>query len=830
MRSSAGTPPQALEEKARLVYTLPQDLSGNPVEKGGLSMAKRHRIWRIITWFFVLLVVASATLVAGACLWLRSTVAPLEGAWSVQGLDNPVTIRFDEYARPMVYAETFTDAFFAQGWLHASHRLWQMELLRRAGQGRMSELLGSGLLDTDRELWMRGVPQLARELEANASADMRIYIEAYIRGVNAALNSGIAVAVELVILGKTPAPWTPADVYALGAVMAYQSANNGDNELLRLAVAQEVGVELAGMFLPDEGAQPGFPYVVPPGNGAALARVLARREAANALSQTLLPGFALGSNGWVVASARAKGGNALFAFDSHDALGLPNLFYAVHLYVGDGRQIHGWSVAGLPGVINGFNERIAWGFTNIGDTQDCFLETRDDENPLLFRDGGAWYEAQTETIEIPVLGQDSPEILTLIHTRNGTLISEDPPIALRWTGRELGGMGIDSLLRFNLARNWEEFSAALDEFPAPALAATYADVEGNIGFRVAGRFPVRGAGEGLVPLPGDVAGNRWQGHVPTRELPMRYNPPEGFLAAANARVNAPGEGPLISADNAPGYRIRRIQQVLAQRSDFTVDDMRALQMDWQDTQAALLLPTMLESLEQAELPANDQKAMEILVAWQEDFIAAPEEAAPLLFQAWYRALAIEVFQPAFGAEVLVQLLKNNYVLNHALDRLILREKESAWWRGERTAIIRAAFDKACGEITAVQGPDPAAWRLDRMHRVMLEHELGKAVPQLGWFFNAPPAPWGGSTSTVGRARYRYSQAYDVRAAATVRVAGEMKPTGPVMAAVIPGGQSGHPMSKHYLDQFPAWLAGELLPVTPATGEANTSLLTLSPRK
>src|SRR5690606_4949145 len=145
-----------------------------------------------------------------------------------------------------------------------------------------------------------------------------------------------------------------------------------------------------------------------------------------------------------------------------DALGLPNLFYEVHLYFGDAHELHGWSVPGLPGVINGYNERIAWGFTNIGDTQDCFLETRAEDDPLRFKDGPTWYTAETETVEIPVSGRETPVSLTLIHTRNGTLISEDPPIALRWTAQELGAMGIDSLLAFNLARNWEEFDTALN--------------------------------------------------------------------------------------------------------------------------------------------------------------------------------------------------------------------------------------------------------------------------------------------------------------------------------------------------------------------------------
>ena len=819
-------------------------------------MAKRNRFTRILLWLLAAACVTAVVLVAVTRAWLQSTVAPLEGEYTIDGLDGPVIIRFDAFARPFVEAETFADALFAEGWLHASHRLWQMELLRRAGNGRMAQLLGAGLLATDEELWRRGVPPLALQLEANASGEMKACIEAYVNGINAALDAGVAQSVEMTLLGMRPARWKPLDAYAVAAVTAYQSANNADNELLRLAIAEDAGAEAAQAFFPD--GHNDVPTVIPANadiplgvtaclparaeapsdsrrghtscpwrTGAKIARLLDQRDAADPLAKALVPSFAFGSNGWVVAPARAKDGHALFAFDSHDALGLPNLFYEVHLYFAEGRELHGWSVAGLPGVVNGYNERIAWGFTNIGDTQDCFLETRSPEGPLRFKDGDTWYEAETETAEIPVKGREEPVMLTLVHTKNGTLISDDPPIALRWSAQELGGMGIDSLLRLNLARNWEEFNDALDALPAPALNATYADVDGNIGFRTVGRFPMRGQGEGLVPLDGADSVNRWRGFVDPNVLPRRFNPPEGFIAAANARVNAPGNGPLISADNAPGYRIRRIQHVLSQRNDFTVDDMQALQMDWYDTQAALLLPRMLSSLQDQSLAGSAEIAFELLKVWGENPVAAPDASAPLVFQAWYRALAEEVFKAGLSPEVFMRLMKNNYVLNQALDRLVLRDHDSAWWRGERPAVLRAALGHALEEIAATQGENPRAWRLDRMHAVRLEHELGKAVPQLGWFFNAAPEPWGGSTSTVGRARYRYDRAYDVTAAATVRVAGEMIPTGPTMRAVMPGGQSGHPMSPHYLDQYPLWLQGRVLPIVD-TQMAMRSTLTLKP--
>ncbi len=789
----------------------------------------RSKGWRVVA----LVALGVAGLLAGAALWVRGTVPALGGSYPVAGLAQPVTVRFDGYARPFVEAASFEDALFAEGWLHASHRLLQMDLFRRAGLGRLSELFGASMLATDEELWRSGVPQLAASLAANASTPTRERIDAYVAGVNAALDAGVARAPEYLLLRQTPRRWVREDVFALGALMAFQSANNASQELLRFALQSELDPDRFAVFLPDDAAQPDFPYVIPPREKvgtSALAPLFRRLERIDPTAQPLLANLALGSNGWAVAPRRSQSGHALVAFDSHDALGLPNLTYEVHLSFA-GRTLHGWSAPGLPGVITGSNDRVAWGFTNIGDTQDLFVETRAPDGSPRFRSGDAWRSAEIESVEIPVAGRAESERLALVRTHNGVLLSDDPPISLRWSGHAIGqlGLGIDALFSFNLARSADEFADALTSLPAPALAATFADVDGHIGFQTAGLFPLRGRGVGLVPQDGSDPEAGWRGFLPHDQLPQRRDPPEGFVATANARVQRLGEGPLISADNAPGYRIRRLQSVLGSDARFTVEDFRRLQLDWTDGQAELLLDAMLAPLRSEDFDATARAALAALRAWRPDPVAAPERAAPILFQAFYLALAKEVFEPGLGDVAFGELLQHNYPLNHALDRLLLREPDHVWWRGDRPGLLRAAFSRAVSEIAAVQGQDVSRWRLDRMHAVRLEHEFGRAVPALGWLFHARPAPWGGSVSTVGRARYRYDQAYDVRGGATVRFVAEMHPDGPRVAAVIPGGQSGHPSSPHYLDQFPHWLAGELLPVEVPGERAEAAMLTLIPR-
>jgi penicillin G amidase len=751
---------------------------------------------------------------AGALWLVRASLPQREGELRLPGLERPVEIVFDARARPFVRAESLGDALFCQGFLHARERLWQMELIRRAGTARLSEALGASLLDTDRELLRSGVPQLAARLEAGAGPAARRYIARYVSGVNAGIASLAAPPPEVLLAGIDVRAWVPRDVFAVGAMMAFDSANNADGELLRWALAQVLSSEELAAFLPDEARNPEFPYVVSPERVAAL---LERRDAIDPAERPLLPSLSLGSNGWAVAPSRSQSGVALFAFDSHDALSMPNLLYEVHLFFGEGRQVRGWSVAGLPGVVNGFNERLAWGFTNIGDSQDLYLETRDPEDPLRFLGPDGWYEAGVEEVEIPVRGRERPESLRIVHTRLGPLISDDPPISLAWTGHRVGDRGLDALFELNLAGDWREASAALDRLPAPSANATYAEVDGHVAVRTVGQLPLRGLGSGLVPLPALERGVAWKGMVPAEMLPRRVDPPAGFVAAANARVTPPGQGPLVSADNAPGYRMARITKVLASRPRHTAGDMRALQGDWWNGQAERLLPTLLAALGGAPFRDPTTEAVKAeLERWQTDPVNAPDLAAPLVFEHWYLALAEDLFAERLGAPLWQRLLRYSYVLNHALDGLVLGPEagsSSAWWDSRegsradelRDVAMRTAFARAVAGLAREQEPSgPEAWRWGASHRITFPHELGKAVPLLGRWLDRGPYPWGGGNATVGRARSRYDVPDRVTGAATVRVVIEM--TQPMTIwAVMPGGQSGHPSDRHYDDQIPLWL-------------------------
>lgn len=768
----------------------------------------------------IISVLAVASLLAATVLFvLHASLVEPGGSFEVAGIEQSVDIRFDAQLRPFVDALNLDDALFAEGWLHARYRLWQMELLRRAGKGRLAEALGESLLAADESLWRAGVPQLSAQLEDHASQATREHVDAYVAGVNAALETHALLPPELLLTGMRPEAWTRRDVFAVGAVIAFQSANNMSKERLRLSLASVLDAPYFEIFLPDEAAQPGFPYVIRDPQLLVNSEFL---DALDAFAQALMPNAALGSSGWAVAPSKSATGNALFAFDSHDALNLPNLFYEVHLFYGAGKSIRGWSLPGMPGVINGFNERLAWGMTNIGDTQDLYLETRNPDNPREFLLDGRWVEAKSERVEIPVKGRDEPQQIEILTTANGPLIEDQPAISLRWSGHDLAGRGLDALLAMNTAGNWDEFRAAAEMHGAPTANITYADRDGRIAFRTIGLIPQRRAGKGLLPLDGSRSDNGWSAYVPEEALPSLVDPAAGYVAAANARVHA-GE-PLVSADNAPGYRMQRLHDVLAVNGRLTLDDMAALQLDAFNTQAAKLLPHMLPGQD----PWVDDT--DLAVDWLRDWLEQPansaDSAAALIWEHWYPALARRVFGAQLDEELLRRLLRENYVLNHALDRLIVDHHESVWWQGRREEILRETLADVVARLRDEFGGEIQSWRWDAVHAVSFRHELHGISRVTDNWLSRGPYPWGGGHPVLARARYSYDRPFEGRAGATVRVVAEMGESMTVRS-VIPGGQHGHPSSRHYDDQLPAWLAGKLTQIAvPRGGTAEKTTLLL----
>lgn len=791
--------------------------------------------WKLL----ILAIIGAPVAVVLAIVWLLAgSRMDYSGQLVLDGLQAPVTIRFDEYRRPYVSAESLDDALFAHGFLHARERLWQMDLLRRAGSARLGALLGEGLLATDKAMWRAGVPELAERLQSNASLALRSRVDSYVSGINAGIDSLRQPPPEYLLLRTEPERFTVMDAFNVAALMAFDVAGNHDREILRLALAEQLDPEHLRVFLVDQETDPDFPYIWSPSERSdsqsepaagdvrddapgRLDELLAFSRAVDANRRPAGASIRFGSNGWVVAPHKTADGHALFAFDSHDRLGLPNLFYEVHLFFGNGRQLRGWTVPGLPSFINGFNEHLAWGFTNIGDSQDLVRVRMDTDRADEYFDGRDWrpLERQRQTFE--VRGGEAIIAERLI-TRYGPLISQNPPLALRWIAQDIGDLGMDALMDMNLATHRTEFEAAMQRFPAPVSNVTWADDEGHIGFRTIGLLPRRRLGQGLMPVEADGE-DIWQGTVPSAEMPSLNDPERGYVAAANARVHGPEWAWLVGHDNAPGYRMRRIVDVLELSDHHDLDSMRRLQWDHYNGQAMQIAPNMLAVV---NTDSGHQTALATLQDWLNDPVNARHAAGALIFESWYLALVERLFKPVLDSDLYERLLGQNYLVNHAVHAL-LADSESPWFKGDFEGMIGQSLDLALERLRARLGDDPSNWRLDAIQEFELEHALADAVPGLGRFLNRGPFPVGGGHATVGRAGFPYARPFRVNHGASVRTVIEMKQ--PLRAhAVIPGGQSGHLLSPHYDDQIGAWLDGRLLPLMTRPSGVDGPVLRLMP--
>jgi len=763
---------------------------------------------------------------------LRASLPQTDGTMEVEGIEDPITIYRDELGRPHIYALNMSDLFFGQGFAHAQDRLWQMELHRRAGEGRISEIIGRSELDTDILLRTAGLPRVGQLLMNNSTPATVSILGSYAEGVNAYLDSMNRVPPEFILLGFEPEPWTVDQVFGVAALMAFDSASNYQNELFRLSLQEELPQLLYEELIP-----PAYPDNDVPAvwteekmainiDGKELLGMYSRLDLT---SSNYYPSLGLGSSGWCVAPGRSESGNALFAFDSHDSLSMPSLYYENRLVIEGELDLYGWSVPGMAAMIDGFNRYIAWGLTNTGDTQDLYIEERHPEDPHMFLYDDEWYEAEVIIDSINVSGQDEPEEIEIITTRNGPLISEEPAISLAWTALH-SDEGFDALLEINLAENWDEFRDAVKKFTMPSTNFTYADVDGNIASRTAGLLPIRSQGIGVVSMPGWDSAYAWEGFIPMDEMPEVFNPGDEYVAAANALIAREDYPYIISVDNAPGYRIKRIVQYLDNNNLHTLEDMKELQTDWYNAHAEKRLPSLLSILEANQELFNEQETagMEILIEWVDKPINAMDEAGPAIFESFYLHLVRNVFGEEMGDELFENFLRRNYVVYEVVERL-WDQGEGEWFKGNSLEnLILASYSETISELVSKLGDDPHNWRWDQLQTIHFRHDVGSELGPLSGIYNRGPFPMGGGHTTVGRAGHRLQNPFDVSHVATIRVVAEMG--NPIEAyGVIPIGQSGHPLSKHYDDQIEAWMEKEYYPVYHQEVPPQADTLVLNPK-
>jgi len=749
--------------------------------------------------------VLSGLVALAALLWW--TLPAQEQVLRLTGLSAPVEITLDRYGIPRIAAATERDAIMALGWLHARDRLFEMELMRRGAEGRLAEWGGPGLLRSDRFIRTLGLVRRARADLARLPAETRDALDAYAAGVNAWIAArGRFAAPEFLLLGK-PEPWRPEDSLLWGKVMGLWLSGNWRIELDRAHLAATLTPERLAELWPEDRSQ-GRPDLAMTATAARLDKDhLTRLTAA-------LPAFAepgtlpdSASNAWVVSGDRSASGAPLLANDPHLGFQAPILWYLARIDLPGGRMLAGATSPGVPFMVIGRNEHIAWGFTTThSDTQDVFVERLAGPDTYETPEGPKPFAVTEEVIH--VRGQD-PVRMRVRETRHGPVISDLDPartggtvLAVAMANLAQDDTAAAGLQALNHAHSLAEARAAAALITSPSQNLMVADAAGRIGLFLTGRTPIRRSGDGTLPAPGWDGSHDWTGWIPFDALPHLEDPASGALANANNRVVVPDSPVFLGRDWFGDWRFRRIGQMLADRPKHTPEDFAAMQMDTISLLAReLLLPSdaILRTIKRPEGAAG--MARDLLLDWDGDIAA--DLPQPLIFNAWMRAmgrLALEaggVPPGSWGAGP------------EFLRFVMSPDGRGAFWCGGDCAGLAArALVEAVAQLQATEGPDPATWRWGRVHVARFEHPLLRSIPILGRLVRLEAAT-GGDEETVSRGGFRGSGPGGPWAhvhGAGLRLVADLADPDRTLA-MIATGQSGNPLSSHWGDMLKPWQRG-----------------------
>lgn len=755
----------------------------------------------------VLVVVAS-----GAYYIIQRPLPVINGSETVAGLEAPVEIIRDRWGVPHIFAQNEEDLMFAQGYVTAQDRLWQMEFSRRTGSGTLSEILGEVTLETDRFIRTVGFRRAAQAELERLDPETQRNLEAYARGVNTYIDSHPdKLPLEFTLLGFRPEPWQPLDSVTWGKVMAWDLGGNWESEILRAAAVREFGEDLTKALTPGYPAD--APTIVPA--GVSYAGISARALASyGPIKEALGAGLiGIGSNNWVVDGAKSTTGKPLLANDPHLGIAMPAIWYEIHL-CGGGVDVTGASFPGVPGVIIGHNRSIAWGVTNVGpDVQDLYIEKINPDNPNQYLYQDKWEEMKVIREEIRVKGKQEPAILEVKVTRHGPILNSvveglEQPLALRWTASEPGTIS-RSVLAINRASNWKEFRDALRYWSVPSQNFVYADVQGNIGYQTPGDIPIRAKGNGLVPVPGWTGEYEWTGYIPFDELPSVYNPPTHFIATANNKVVGDDYRYLISYEWDPGYRAKRIVQMLTAKEKLGPEDFGQIHRDYKSLFAADVVPYLTALQPRDERTA---RALEYLKNW--DFNLTADSVAGSIFETYYTKFLNNAYGSVMSPEFFRQY---RGAPTHVLCTVNMLEDPTNAWRanlekatGRRLEEIQlSSLEEAVKDLTQQLGNDMAAWRWGRLHRATFNHPFGEMKP-LNLLFNAGPYETGGDGLTVNNAGYPVGKSFDQKTVPSLRLIANLADLNQSQF-VHTTGQSGQLFARHRDDFIPLWLKGEYHP-------------------
>ncbi len=755
------------------------------------------------------LLLAAAFLLSSCSRVFEASVPRRDGVLSAPGLSAPVVIVRDRFGVPHITAANDADLYFAQGFVHAQDRLFQMDVERRLARGEIAEIFGEKALPADRLFRHLGLAARAPAIVASWPRKTRDIVASYCAGVNAAMAASRAWPAEFRILRAAPRRFTPEDVAAGGLLKSL-----GLSQWI-----EEAALYRAWAALPRDKALELLPE--PPADGAPVASAHRSHPAvapAEALASVAAAADWLpragGSNAWAVSGKRSATGRPLLASDPHIMLTCPSLWYENHL-VAPGVDVYGVSFPGAPCVVIGHNRDIAWGFTNaMLDDADFFVEKVDGDN-VMYRRKWVPLSRRVETIRVRG-GRD--ETLTVRETPHGPILSPlftgvADALSLRWVGFD-GGDPVGALHAINRAGNRQEFLAAAAGFPHPAQNVVYADAAGNIGVVMIGKIPLRKGGSGQLPVPGDTGAWDWKGTVPFADNPKTWNPPEGFVVAANL---PPGGRPFrhyLSRLYEPPDRGMRIARLLSGEGPFSVDKFERMQSDVCRPEAEKTVALAIRSARRRADRAPDlREAARILSEW--NLCASADSAGAALFEVFSETLIENTFRDDMGPALFEEVSRTSRILWNAMDRAVARgdslffENAGTGRRETLDELMARSLSDAMTLLKHRLGGAYATWSWGRLHEVTFEHVFGRKRYLRRWF-NIGPAAVGGDGRTVFKEEFRHGTDFSVVTGPTMR---QVVPLGfrEMARSVITTGQSGHFFEGHYRDQTPLWLSGRSHP-------------------
>jgi len=751
----------------------------------------------------------------------------------LNGINSNVEILRDRWGIPHIRAHSVADAFFAQGFIHAQDRLWQMEWDRRRAYGRTAELIGKPGLEADRLARRFQIERAAKADWEILNAETRAMVESYTAGVNAFIERNRIPSVEFEALEIFPDAWRPWDSISVFKIRHVLMGNFYD-KLWRMRVALKVGIERAAKLFLDY--RDGLPLILPPLE--IYHRAPDRSDAINTPLREALRSLPTGggSNNWVVDGARTASGKPLLAGDPHRAIDVPNVYYQHHLACdpssssGQAFDVTGVSIPGVPAFSHfGHNGRVAWAITHAQlDSQDLYIEKFDPRDPSRYDYKGEWLSAEIAEEKISVRGEKDV-VERVRHTRHGAIIQDAPwknyALALRYVGFE-PDKTFECFLPMLRAQSGEALRVAQREWVDPGQNLIFADAlgeRGNIGYHTRGKLPIRAETNGWLPVPGWTGEHEWQGYVPFDEMPRAANPSAHYVATANNKIVGNDYPHYLSVDFGSGFRATRVEEMLKPLAKATPDDFAVMQSDRLSVFAREFVPLLIAACDDAKfLRDNPTTAQAILLLRTWDYRLEPDSVPATIYAVTRDILMRLIFETMLGKAMTEEMLGQatggslfaarlrSYIPGFiaANDTRLL--DQSNWQIQSWTMALRSAIQIAVMSLKFIIGKDIAQWHWGKLHGTGPAHPLA-ALPEIGERFNPPRVSFGGDGDTVQVSGYYPANGFTISATQVYR---QIIDLGDIAHArwVVPLGVSGHPNSPHYTDQIETWQSNQHIPM------------------